>query len=368
MSGKFEGKIGSREVFVLITFMISLQLSDMTPNLLFNEGKTSTWMIPIIAAGVMIIPFLALSSLLKKYSDKGLIDIIYATTGRYIGFVISLALFLIVLFGTAVNSRDYVDIVQTIFLPQTPREVIYILLIAGTYFIANRGLENIGRTAWFIFPVLTLILLLLIFMSVREVHLVFLYPIWGPGIPELVKTSVKHSPIVGDVIMFAVLFPYVRSYKDFKTPVLYGLILSAAEMAGFFAMYIASYDYPSVAKVLYPFHQTTILVRAGRYVINFQAFFFIFWIIASVIRYTIYLYLTVAIFASAVRLKEYEPLLLPFSALVVMLGLIPDNLIETVFFYRQNVLLHGTWYIFILLPLALWVISKIRGDKVKCQE
>lgn len=35
MIKKSDGKIGSREVFVLVVYMISLELSDMTPTFLF---------------------------------------------------------------------------------------------------------------------------------------------------------------------------------------------------------------------------------------------------------------------------------------------------------------------------------------------
>jgi len=138
-------------------------------------------------------------------------------------------------------------------------------------------------------------------------------------------------------------------------------------MAGSYMIYVATFDYPSVNHVMFPFHQTLTLIHLGRFFINVEAFYFAFWVIASVIRYTIYLYLTAAIFAYTLRLKEFEPLILPFAALVVLLGMLPGNIMQTTLIYRQSILLKSTWLIFILLPFVLWLLSKIRGDKSKCK-
>jgi spore germination protein KB len=366
MMQKSDGKIGSREVFVLVAYMISVELSDLTPTFLFDKGKTATWMIPLFAGMVMIPLFLLLSALLKKYEDKGLIDIVYTLMGKYIGFIVNFILFLIMLVATAVNSRDYVDIIQTLYLPRTPRVAIYILLMTAVWFIASRGLEVIGRTAWFIFPILTVVLGIFVVLALGKVELSFLFPFWGDGLLETLKTSVQHSAITGDILVLPALFPYIRSHKDFKAPALLGLLLSMVEMAGSFAIYIATFDYPSVNHILFPFHQTLSLIQLGRYFINIESLYFAFWIIASIIRYTIYLYLTACIFASALNIKEFEPLLLPFTGLVIMLGMIPGNPVETVTVFRQNILMKGTWIFLIALPIVLWILSKIRGERKKC--
>lgn len=362
---KPDGKIGSREVFVLVAYMISVELSDLTPTFLFEEGKTATWMIPLMT-GIMMIPlFLLLSALLKKYEDKGLIDIVYTLTGKYIGFIINFALFLIMFLNTALNSRDYVDIIQTLYLPRTPRTSIYILLMTAVWFIASRGLEVIGRTAWFVFPILTLVLGIFVVMALGKVDLSFLFPFWGSGWLETLKTSVQHIAIEGDILFLPVLFPYVRSHKEFKAPVLLGLLLSMVEMAGSFAIYIATFDYPSVNHILFPFHQTLSLIQLGRFFINIESLYFAFWVMASVIRYTIYLYLATAIFAYTLNIKEFEPLLLPIAGLVIMVGMIPGSPLEVVLVLRQNLLLKGTWIFLIALPIVLWVLSKIRGEHKK---
>lgn len=157
------GVIGSREVFLITLFIIGTKITDMTPTFLYDKGMNSTWVLPLISGAFIIIPFLVVLSLLKKYQNKGLIDIIYTLSGKYVGFVISIYIFLQYLFITSINSRNYTDVLLTMYFPKTPRMIAYLALIAACYFIANRGLEAIGRTVWVLFPMLFIVGLILIF-------------------------------------------------------------------------------------------------------------------------------------------------------------------------------------------------------------
>lgn len=358
-----DGKIGSREVFVIVTFMISVEISDFTPTFLFKDGKTATWMIPVLAGLTLILPFLVLTSLLKKYRNKGLIDVIYLLLGKYAGFVINIILFLIIFLALIANTRNYVNIIQTMFLPMTPNVVLYVILIAGACFIASRGLEVMGRTIWVLYLPIVFVLVLIVLLVLGNVNISNLFPLLGSGLVPIIKTSVVNSPIVADIFLLSALYHQVRSHKEFKYPVLLGYASSIILLMVFFAIYIGVYDYPSVNYILFPFQQLTMLINTGRYVINFEAFYLFFWVIASVVRYAIYLYLTAAIFSYTLKMKEFEPLILPLSALTILLGMIPKNMVDTQKIYRENILLQGTWLIFILLPFLLWFASVIRGGK-----
>jgi len=365
MIQKSDGKIGSKEFFVLVAYSIALEATDMTPTFLFKDGKTATWMIPIFSGIVLTIPLLILLSIIKKFKNKGLIDVVYAITGKYAGFIINMVLFIIILAALILNSRTYVDIIEVMFFPRTPRYAIYIILIGSSYFVANRGLEALGRTAWIFYPYLIGAFILVIILASQDINMKFLYPLWGPGIKEIIKSAIENSSTVVDVFLFTVLFPYARSYKEFKAPVLWGLGVSIFKLSLLFAFYITVYDYPSAEEVAFPFQQMIMLASVGRFLTNIESLFFLFWVIASIVRFAIYLYLTAAIFGYTLGLKEFEPLLLPFGALTIMLGLIPKNYIEEVFIYRQNFLLKDTWVIFVLLPPILWLTLKLRSEKVK---
>ncbi|WHH58587.1 endospore germination permease [Petroclostridium sp. X23] len=358
-----DGKIGTREFFTIILFSIAIKITNSTPAILYMLSGCAAWMTPLLAGILFIFPIMALLSLLKRHQDMGLIEIVYKVLGRPIGFVVNMTLFMITLTATVLNSRDHIEIIRTLFFTKTPTAILYALLIGFSYLLANYGLEAIGRASWFIFPLSFLALVAISIMAIREVDVAYLYPFWGNGIGGVLECTAKHGSILGDIIILTAIFPYVRTYEDFKWSALVGFAVSILSLSIFLIMFALVFGYPAVNHVIFPFQQISTMVRAGRFLENLESFYFGFWIVASVVRFSIYLYMTAFVFSRTIRLKESEPLLLPFAALVIILGLIPRNIIDGIFKLRDNVLLTGSFPIFLGLPLILWLISRFRRGK-----
>jgi spore germination protein KB len=352
-----DGKIGTREFVSLIALTIGAKISDITPNLLIPHGKVASWLIPIISTILIIGPFLLLIIVLKKYETKNLIEVIYITAGKYVGFLIAFILFIIMFSTTTLNSRGYVEIVASMFYQETPHSLIYLLILGGAYFIANRGLEAIGRTAWLALPYIKLSLLIYIILIWKEVHFDFLFPILGPGLKDLVVASTKQSTILGEFFLLAILFPLVRKTKDYTLGSYIGLGIAVIELSFFLALYLMVFDYPHVERLGYPFHHIARILSLGEFISNLEGIFLTFWVITGVIRFGIMLYLTAMYFSFMLKIKEFEPLLLPLTTLIFILGLLPENVATTMFVFRSEFLIQGGAPVFLFLPVILWVLS-----------
>lgn len=357
-----DGKLGAREVMALVMLTIGIKLTDMTSTLLYNVGKNATWMLPVISGAVLIPSFLLLLKLLKRYQDQNLIDITYHLLGKYAGFLIAITLFVISFAATILNARSNVDILSTMFFPETPLTAIFIMFVFTAYLIAKRGLMGIGRTAWVTLPYIKGALLVLLILIWAQLDWQFLHPLLGPGVVNLVKGGIVHSSIIGEILFVTMIFPYMKSYKKFKIGTLVGVLITIVELSAFFAIYVAMFDYPPIELLAYPFQQMTRMIQIARFVTNLEAVFLTFWVVASVIRYAIYLYITAILFASMLRIKEFEPLLLPLSCLTVLIGMLPENPTVTVLILRDNILINGSWPILFVLPILLWMVAKMRGE------
>lgn len=353
-----DGKIGTREFTALILHMIAIKFTDTTPALLISLGKNAAWMIPIFSSLIIGVPFLVLLSLLKKH-NQGLMELVFGLAGKKIGSIIGLVLFLVMFGGTVINTRIYVGIVNTMFYQKTPVPYLLLMLLAFSYFLANRGMETIGRTAWIVTPYVFPISLLLIILVRDEMDWVHIFPIAGPGITELVKNSFTHSSIFGEIIILAAFLPFVRSYKDFRLSSFIGFGIASLQIAVFTALYVMVFDYPAAQHLAYPFQDLTRAASIGEIITHAEAIFLGFWVISSVIHFAIYLYIAAFLFGRALRLNEFEPLLLPLAGLVVLLGLIPDNTI-LVNQYRQLFLQASSGIVF-LLPFLLWMLDRWKG-------
>ncbi|WP_096154941.1 MULTISPECIES: GerAB/ArcD/ProY family transporter [Bacillus] len=356
-----DGKIGTREFAALILITIGLKQTDITPSILFPVGKTATWLMPIISGLMITFIVLVLIALLKKYKDKNLIEVSYIVTGKFFGFLIGVCLFIFILMTTVIYFRSHADIMGTLYFPKTPTPFLLFLFLLISWFIANRGIEAIGRTSWLTVPYIKLAfagLILLVFTSLQWRNI---FPLAGPGFYPLMFKSTKYSYLFAEVIFFTILYPFVRSHKEFKLASLIGIGIATAELVVFYIVYLMLYDFPSIEYIAFPFQQLARIVDLGPIFGNTEAFFIGFWAIAAITRLAIYLFLTTVTFTSTLRIKEFEPLILPFAGVVFFLALLPVANSDSVLFLQNNVLYHSNWLLLLGLPLILWVVDQVKS-------
>ncbi|MDZ5471583.1 endospore germination permease [Bacillus sp. 31A1R] len=356
-------KVGTREFVAIILLSMGIKFTDMTPTLLYKETANAAWMVPILSGLIMFVPLLFLLKLLKFYKDKNLIEIIFSLTGKYVGFLLGMCLFLSSYSSTVTNSRSYVDIISTMFFPNTNIIVLFLLLIGSSYYLANRGLNTIANTAWISLPYIKAFMVIGILMVTNQVNFNYIFPIGGYGALTIIKNSISYSSIFADIMFFSVVFPFFKNYESFRKASLIGYALVIFELVMFLTIYIMYFDFPGIENITYPFQEITRAVRLGRFITNIEAVFLGFWSVASIIRFSIYLYISTAIFAYSLKLKEFEPLLLPFGLLVILLGYLPENFIINSFQIRGPFVLNMTSGFIFSLPILLWSIHKIRGER-----
>lgn len=359
---KLDGKIGLREFASVIMLTIGIKLTDMTPSLLFENGEQASWMVPLISSLIISIPVFFMLSLLKKYQDKGLIEVIYKITGKYIGAIIGVILFLILLVGTILNSRSYIDVISVMFFRTTPIYFLYLSLMIASAFVAMRGFETIGRTAWLIIPFIKVVLYMLVIYVWEDLNITHLFPLGGPGLDQIFLQSLEFSSIFSELILIGCLFQFVRNYKSFKIGGFIGAVNAVFDIVLFIALYIMVFSYPSVNNITFPFQALTQSANVASVLDHTESIYLAFWAMSSVVHFSLYLYLTVAIFAYTLKLKEPEPLILPFAGFVLLMGLIPENLNQTIFATRENLLVLTSAFL-LPLPILLWIIDRIRGKR-----
>ena len=355
-----DGKIGTREFVSIILLTIGIKMADTTPSLLYIKGQTGAWMMPIVMLLFLAIPFFLLLTLIKKY-EIGFMELLYKITGNFIGTLIGLFILVTLFIGTTLNVRSYTDIVNTMFYQQADLPTLLCLILAASFFIAIRGFQTIGRTAWIIIPIMECSLILLIFAVWYEVDWARLSPLAGAGIKNILKESMTHSGIFIEFILLVMFVPFVRSFKDYRLASLIGIGLSSLKISFFLALYIMVFDYPTTLTLSFHFQQLTRLARLAEVLNHVEMLFFVFWIMASVVHYAIYLYLIAFVFARSLKLEKFEPFILPITGLCFFLALLPENVFQ-ILDYRNMLLLFESGFIF-FLPIILWLIDFWKGKK-----
>ncbi|MCP8969250.1 GerAB/ArcD/ProY family transporter [Ectobacillus ponti] len=350
-------KLQTREFLALVSFAIGIRFTDTTPNLLIDLGKNAAWMMPFIMGGCMLVSLLLLLSLIQRH-QLGLMELVMKLAGKKAGFVIGFLLFCIMLSSDILNMRSYVDIIDTMFYQETPTDLLLLFLAAAAWFVANRGFAVIGQTSWIVFPYIIGSAILIILLSWKETNVLQIFPLEGPGLPVVLKGGITHSSVFGEIILLALFFPFVRSYRQFRLAALGGFAISCSVVAVYCALYVISFDYPAVSYLAFPFQQLTRAVPLGEMITHAEAIFLGFWIIASVLHFAIALYITAFLFAKMVQIHEFEPLLLPIAGFVVIAGRLPTNIMASIAL-RTSLIYVGS-VVLVLLPFVLWLLDFVK--------
>lgn len=156
----------------------------------------------------------------------------------------------------------------------------------------------------------------------------------------------------------AMIFPFVKGFNSFKKGILIGYGIVVMELSLFLAVFIAFFDYPTFEFIAYPFHELLRMIRLGRFVSHVESLFFAFWCVASIIRFSFYLYISAYVFSATLKIKEFEPLLLPLAALTVVIGIIPENNIKNMLYFRGDFILTFGSLLLFFIPILIYIVSK----------
>ena len=126
---------------------------------------------------------------MSLFHGKNLFAVIQKLLGKYIGFFICLFIFLINSSAISFDTRTYANIIGTFYFTTTPQLVIYALLMFVCAYGAKKGLQHIGSVAWIVLFYALISIYLALLLSLQDSNIEGIFPIFGPGIPEIFKTS-----------------------------------------------------------------------------------------------------------------------------------------------------------------------------------
>lgn len=355
-----KGKVGTREFFAVIIFSIGMKVTDSTPALFFQAGENGAWLIVIFSFLALFPSYLLLLSIMKGYPNKNLIEVIQQVFGRLFGLLVGLIIFFIGFAGTVLDTRNFVDTLSIMYYPQTPELALYYLVMLTVFLIAKRGWEVLGSMSWLLLPYILVSFVFLYFLGANEGTWLRVFPLFGEGLKEVAIEGVYTAGFFGDVIILVMAYGSLKSNEAFRKASIWGVVVTFLLTTSFVLLFSMIFDYESIDKVAFPFHELTRMVQVGNYFTNIETFFLPFWLLGTVVRFGIYLYFITWIFGAVFKIKEFESLLLPITFLVLTVGCFPENPYISTLVYR-DLLFHYDSIALISLPILLWVVDKARG-------
>ncbi|MBE3551146.1 MAG: spore germination protein [Brockia lithotrophica] len=348
-------RIGFRELTTTTFFLVAIRGTDENTTLYFQIGGNAAWMVPLLQWLAFVSLFVPLTRKMERHGADDVFRLLKLMWGPTATRLVASGLFLLLLALGALCFRPYVVMLTVMFYLRTPEHAVGLVLLLGGMYVASRGYEAIGRMGSMFFVYAMLFFVLLILGIADLVDPSYTFPLFGPGIPQILRESFLTLGFFGEPFFLAFLAGATKGgVPTFRRAILTGTGIAASMMSTFFLMYLWVFGFPSVNDILFHYQQLTRFAHFGLYISHIEAIFLYIWVMASVARLAVVLYLLVQLLRLALDVPEGRPLLPLVTAYLFLTSLIPVG-INDIFRWKYAVVVSATFAMLLLgFAVVLW--------------
>lgn len=236
---------------MLVSSIVGIGIFKL-PNQLVGDFGCCGWVI-IIISGLLVLPILfAYGKLFSMYPDMDFFQIGKEVLGSILFNIYLLLLlgYFIILLGFV--SRNLGEMIKSFLLIRTPIEVIILVFILSTSYIACYEIDVIGRAGFIVYPIIVAFIIIIVLISIPNADFTNLLPVFQfhiKDIPRGINTSF-FSYIGFEVCLFAI--PYLEDRKDSFKFTSIGLVTVILMYLSVYIMTIAQFSIRQVERQTWP--------------------------------------------------------------------------------------------------------------------
>ncbi|WP_018392439.1 GerAB/ArcD/ProY family transporter [Bacillus sp. 37MA] len=360
-----KAKISGYQLFTLILLFEygSILLIPVTP-----EVKQDAWLAILIAMAGGFCLFFIYYSLYCYYPDLPLTEYVQRLLGSFLGKVLAFFYVLFFVYIAVRILRIFGEMLITIAYPDTPLFIINVLFILVIIYTVYKGIEVISRTSEVLFIAMCLLLLsgfLLLIIS-GIIHLENVKPILEKGISPVIKNAFTHTLFIpfGEVIVFAMIFPYVKEREKVKRTGLWAMGTSGLLLALFAAINISVLGVDLTSRAYFPLLASIQSIEVAGFLERLDIYFILFAMIGSFFKISIYFYAAVMGASHLFHVKHPSRLAYPMGIVILLLSMasgssIMEHIQEVVKIIPLYVLLPFQ----VIIPVLLLIIAFFKNRK-----
>ncbi|MDD3704854.1 MAG: endospore germination permease [Clostridiaceae bacterium] len=354
-----EGKFGVQEAICLTWITIVSKVFFSSPAVLARLIGSTGWYATLISAAVALLGFSFIYLLLKRFPDKGIVEIFDIAFGRVIGFIISCILGLYMLFITVARTSELSGFLRVYVAPQSPNWFIIGIFVVCIYTLSILGLESIARLSKLLIYPLLLGFLTVLLLGVQNYDFNNLFPAFGYGLDKIAYNGILRSSVYGEVIILAIFAKSFQGARFIKKEGIIGISLSAAIISLSLLCCSLTFPYYIEQEITSPMYELSTLIDYGRFVQRVEAIFLYVWIMSNFISATVVFYSFMSIFCYTFRIPDKKPIIIGSCIILYTVSLMHKNIISIILGYISIIRNFGSLPLFVL-PLITLIAVMIR--------
>lgn len=344
-------------IFLIMSFMQSM---IMTVGFNYPLTKQDTWIAALAAFAITLLMALVYTSIAKKFAGLNLVQINDEVFGVYFGKVIT-ALYIWFFFQLIIHYLYFFNSFWiTYIMPETPRFAFLAMAVFICAFSIRSGIEVVSRCYVLLYAAVLVMVIGVTLLLIKDANPSNLLPILQSTPKDFIQsTHIFLTIAFCDIVVFLMIFPYTADNQNLKKPVLIAVCFSAL----FLLMVIfreilvgGARIYSSNTPNFALSREIDIAVILTRLDILVALNLFI----TVIMKITIFFYATSLSIAQTLKLKSYQPLLIPLGALCVTIAinLYPSDMEQ--FYAGQFIWPFNAGLMEFVIPIITLIVIAIR--------
>ncbi len=353
------GHIDSNQASFMLGFLLWTKVFLALPSFIIRKTGTGAWITLILSAMLASIGLWGWLRWSKCTGNLGVVPSLRLTLGRILGDIAALFMALYFAAVTSLSVRVFAGGAVIGLLPEFPIEILISVIIAAALYSAWLGLESVGRSAVFFFPIVAVSMVVVVVGSYRLFDIRHLHPVFGMGVPVLVRESLPHTGLFGAISATAIFKSYVRQPDELPRFAYRGLAIATVFMVGSVVLISAVFPYPVSTRQIIPLGTVARAVYLGRFLQRIEALFTFTWFFASAVHASICYMITLILLCQLMNARTYRPLVPGVACLTFGIAALPESILYASELLVRTYLTFGA--VNAVMGLILYGIARVRN-------
>lgn len=348
---------------IVANFILGVGILTL-PRAAAEQVKTpDIWLSVIIGGLIAIVAGIIIVKLSQQFPGKTFYEYSQEIIGKWLGCTLNLFVIAYFILMSSVMLRAMAEVNILFLLEGTPRWALIMVFMWVGFYLLIGGLSAITRLFQIIFPITVIIFFMTAVMSFKIFDINNLRPVLGLGL-EPVLRGVKTTALSfsGFEIML-VIVAFMKNPKTAKKAVLFGIGFPILIYVTTAIMVIGSLTVEGVISVAWP---TITMIKSvefpGIFFERYESLLLAIWMMQIFTTYVITHY-AAALGAAQSMKKDIRPFLYMMLPVIYIVAMLPRN-INDLFKLSENIG-NLALVLFVVLPVLLLGIAKLRGDATK---
>lgn len=334
------------------------------PSPLVRYSGNDAWILCIAAGLINLIFVYIMCNLGKRYSSYGLVGTLKFMFGKVLGTIIAIPVFIYFILISSFEIRIFAETTKMYLLNKTPLEYIILPLLFLAFILTRKGIEPISRFFELVAPIIFIVIVFIMIIMLPRSDYSNLRPFLNSPLKSYITGFPQSLFSYSGFELLLILFPYIREPKKACKTSMISLTLVNLFYAIIIIQCIARLGVEETKNLMYP---TMSLIKSsdvpGAFIEGIEGLLMAQWVLFVFTTLVAYFYGAGVVCSDILKQREKNHILALLLPVIYIMALQGESIVDQS--NLTNKILYFQYYTIIVLPVIMFIISKIKRRAAK---